>query len=306
MLELHALQVFLVAAETENFSETGRILQMSQPAVSGHIQALENRLNTRLFDRTGRNIKLNELGEAFVPVVRKLLREARLAEEFIAAQHGQLVGEISVGCSTATGKYLLPRVMARFLDVYPAVRLSCLVGPRGEALDRLIAGDIDLAVSSLRVPHREIEYRHVADDQLVLIAPPDHPWAQAGVIRPQDLLDHEIILRESTSGTAGTLNRELAALDLSLEVLKSRFVLGSTEAIVQAVMEGAAPGFASYLIAAPALRQEAVVQIEVEGLVMIQRLYMARHTNFRPTEAQKAFWEFVFAPENSYLRQIVT
>ena len=74
MLELHELQVFLVAAETENFSEAGRILQVSQPAVSAQIQALEQRLNTQLFDRAGRNIRLNEMGRALVPLVRSLLK----------------------------------------------------------------------------------------------------------------------------------------------------------------------------------------------------------------------------------------
>ena len=131
MLELHELQVFLVAAETENFSETGRLLQISQPAVSGHIQALEQRIQTQLFDRTGRNIKLNEVGEALVPMVRNLLKEARQIEEFIALRRGTMIGQLAIGGSTAAGKYILPKIMARFLETHPNVRITCDVGPRG-------------------------------------------------------------------------------------------------------------------------------------------------------------------------------
>ena len=76
MLDLYELQVFLIAAELENFSETARMLDISQPAVSGHIQSLEHRLNTQLFDRVGRHIRLNDAGAALVPSVRGLLKEA--------------------------------------------------------------------------------------------------------------------------------------------------------------------------------------------------------------------------------------
>lgn len=152
MLELDELLVFLTAAETENFSETGRLLQLSQPAVSAHIQALEQQLNTRLFERAGRNIKLNEIGEALVPVVRKLLKEAQSIEEFIASRHGTVIGQLTIGCSTASGKYTLPKIMARFMDCHPDVRILCHVGPRNQAIERLSAGKVDIAVSSLRVP----------------------------------------------------------------------------------------------------------------------------------------------------------
>ncbi len=304
MLDLHELKVFLVAAETENFSETGRILQISQPAVSGHIQSLEQQFKTQLFDRTGRNIKLNEVGEVLVPMARNLLKEAQQVEEFIALRRGTVIGQLTIGCSTAAGKYILPKIMARFLESNPNVRIVCDVGPRGRALDRMCAGEIDLAVSSLRVPRHSVEYRHFSDDLLILIAPPDHPWAAVGSITVDDLVEYPIILRETGSGTSITLNRELAAIDMSLDMLQSRLMLYNTEAIVQAVVEGIGPAFVSELAARPTLRQGLVVKVPVVGLTLLQRLYMARHAGFHATEAQTAFWDFTFAPENEDLRQI--
>jgi LysR family transcriptional regulator, low CO2-responsive transcriptional regulator len=306
MLDLHELHVFLVAAETENFSETGRILQISQPAVSGHIQSLEQRFKTQLFDRTGRNIKLNEVGEVLVPMARNLLKEAQQVEEFIALRRGTVIGQLTVGCSTAAGKYILPKIMARFLASNPNVRIVCDIGPRGRALDRMCAGEIDLAVSSLRVPRHAVEYRHFSDDLLILIAPPDHPWAAADSVSPGELVEYPLVLRETGSGTVITLNRELAALDMSVEMLQTRLVLFNTEAIVQAVVEGVAPAFVSELAAEPMLREGLVVKVPVVGLRLIQRLYMARHAGFHATEAQTAFWDFTFAPENENLRRIFT
>ena len=227
MLELHELQVFLVAAETENFSETGRILQISQPAVSAHIQSLEQRLNTRLFDRVGRNIKLNEAGELLLPRARTLIKETKQIEDFMASQKGALLGQLTLGCSTASGKYILPRIMARFMEQHPTVNLICQVGPRGYALDQLAAGQVDLAVSSLRVPRHGVEYKYFSDDLLTLIAPPDHPWASVDSITPEQLVEHPLILREPASGTTTTLNRELAAHDMSVEMLQSGWCCGT-------------------------------------------------------------------------------
>jgi LysR family transcriptional regulator, transcriptional activator of the cysJI operon len=306
MLEIYELQVFLVAAETENFSEAGRILDISQPAVSAHIQALEQRLNAKLFERTGRNIKLNEVGEAFVPVVRNLLKEVQRAEEFIATRQGTLTGQLIFGCSTAAGKYVLPRVMARFMEQNPDVRLVCQMGPRGLALDRLSAGEIDLAISSLRLPRKEIEYHHFADDLLILIAPPDHPWAKLGSITVNDLVEYPIVLRESGSGTSITINRELARFDMSIDMLQTRLILWNTESIVHAVMEGIGPAFVSQMSTISAIQQHQAVEIPVENLHLIQRLYMARHSGFHATEAQIAFWDFTFAPENEDLRPILS
>ena len=303
MLELHELQVFLVASETENFSEAGRILQISQPAVSAQIQTLENRLHTQLFDRAGRNIHLNEVGEALVPMVRNLLREAQHLEESITLYQGELIGRLTIGCSTAAGKYVLPKIMARFRNNYPSVNMTCYVGGREHALERLCAGQVALAVTSLRVPRSGIEYQHFSDDLLVLIAPPEHPWGNVDSLRPEDLANCQVVLREPVSGTCITLNRELAAFDMSVEMLQPCLTLWNTEAIVQAVVEGVAPAFVSHTAAESALREGLVVQVPVEGVRPIQRLYMARNTSFRSTEAQAAFWDFTFAPENEHLRQ---
>lgn len=306
MLELHELRVFLVAAETQNFSETGRILQISQPAVSGHIQSLEQRLNAQLFDRTGRNIKLNEVGEALVPVVRNLLKEAQQIEEFVARKRGAVLGQLNIGCSTAAGKYILPRLMARFMERYPDVHILCDVGPRGQALERLVEGKIDLAVSSLRIPRRGVEYQHLADDQLVLLVPAHHPWAERECLTPEELVEYPIVLREANSGTTITVNRALAAFDMSINMLQTRLILGNTESIVQAVIEGIGPGIVSQVATFPATSVGAAVEVPIDGLQLVQRLYMARHTGFRAGEAQTIFWDFAFAPENEDVRLILT
>lgn len=136
----------------------------------------------------------------------------------------------------------------------------------------------------------------------MLIVPPSHPWAQAKTITPEELVDYPIVLRKSNSGTSITINRELAQFDMSIDMLQSRLTLENTEFIVQAVNEGIGPAFVSRVSAEPMLDSGLAVEVPIKNMHLVQRLYMARNTDFRASESQAAFWDFTFAPENEDLR----
>jgi len=108
------MNVFLTAAETQNFSEAARQLHMTQPAVSMQIQSLEQRLGVDLFERSGRRIQLSEAGETLMPMARELVSMALTIEEAIKSLGGEVVGHLKLGCSTTAGKYILPQLIARF------------------------------------------------------------------------------------------------------------------------------------------------------------------------------------------------
>ena len=306
MLNLHELQVFLVAAETENFSETGRHLNLSQPAVSMQIRSLEKQLGVELFYRAGRHIRLTEAGNALIPMARGLVNQSIQVEESMASlQLGEVIGLLKIGCSTTVGKYILPRLIAGLRQHYPLVRVQCHVSKREDALQWLLNGEAHIAMSSLQEPLREIEYRPFLVDRIVLIANPDHRWAQnGGVITPEELLEEDFILRETTAGTYIALRNGLAEFELSPLSFKTVMTLENSEAIRMAVQEKIGVAFVSGLVAAESIRAGSLVSVEVKGLDIHTTLYLARHTGRPATRAQTAFWEFAFASENEALRQM--
>src|SRR5574341_999847 len=276
MLNVHELQVFLAAAETENFSEAGRRLNISQPAVSMQIRALETRMGMELFRRSGRHIALTE-------AVRALLR---------------------LVCFPTAVEYVLTRLLAGLRELYPGVEVVCHVTVRDNALQMLREGEVHIALSSLREPYKDIEYRPFLTDHIVLIVPPDHPWAHTRhPIQPEDLETQNFILREESSGTLQAIKEALAWHEMSLEHLNTVMVLGNSEAIRMAVQEGIGVSFVSIMVAAEAARNGTLHIVEVDGLNINTTLYMARHTGRPATRAQSAFWDFAFAPQNEYIRQ---
>ncbi len=293
MIDLNALQVFLAVSEYGSFSEAGRRLHISQSAVSQTIENLEKRFGTQLYARQGRRVVLTEAGQVLKPTARELLAAASRLEETMTSLQGEVVGEMTVGCSTTSGKYLLPGLIARFRTQYPKVRVNVAIHSREGVITRLQSGEIPLGVSSKRVDRKDLEYQEFFTDDVILIVPAGHRWATYRRIQPDDLLDEPIILREEAAGTHEVLMEGLRQHDIVPDMLNVVMELGNAEAIEMAVEEGIGVAFVSRLAAARGLELGRVVEVEVEGMYLSRKLYMARCCSYPGSRAQIEVWNFV-------------
>jgi DNA-binding transcriptional LysR family regulator len=295
MVELSNLRVFLVAAEELNFSKAARRLHMSQSAVSQNIQAMERAFNTELFIRGGRSVGLSESGQTILPMVREVLLAARLLEDSLQEIHNQVGGDLLIGCSTSAGRYLLPILLSEFRHDYPAVCPRVKVMSRDLVAERLSARIIPIGVASKLIEHREIESVPLFEDRIILIVPIHHPWANYGHALPSDLVDQPLIKCDETSGTCETVLEGLKHYQITVDNLNVVMELGSLEAVEMAVERGVGIAFVSEMIAARGLALGRVKKVEVEGLDLRRKIYMARHIGFPFTRAQSLFWEFAKA-----------
>lgn len=293
MLNLDSLKVFLAVAEYGSFSEAGRQLHLSQPAVSQIIQGLERQLGVQLFIRQGRTVQLTDGGQMLVPMARELLTSAQRVEQTMLSVQGEVIGEMTVGCSTASGKYLLPGMIARFRREYPQVRINVLVTSRESVINKLLSGDVCLGVSSKQIEHSDLEYQNFFKDDVILIVPASHPWAQYRKVYPDDLLEEPMILREEAAGTREVLTEGLLKCDISPDMLNVAMVLGNAEAIEMAVEEELGVAFISRLAAARGMELGRVVEVEVEGMNLIRNIYLVRNRKQPCTRAQTEFWQAI-------------
>lgn len=293
MLDVHQLNVFLKAAETLNFTQAARLLHMTQPSVSQHVQALEKQLGVELFRREGRQIALTDAGLALVPQAREIVNRSIRIEEQMRSLSGEVHGHLLVGCSTTPGKYLLPHLLAAFHHYYPKVRVSCHVASQSAALQSLNDGEVNFALASApALTYRNIEFQHFTTDEIVLIAPRDHPWATAGVVAPEALYDGAFILREESSGTQTVVAQQLIGAGVDPGRLRTILTLGNSEAIALAVQEGLGMGFVSRIVVTKLVRDEVAV-VPVAGVDFRREIFFGRYSGRPSTMAQEAFWEFV-------------
>ncbi len=293
MLNLSEVQVFTIAAETENFSETARRMHLSQPAVSQQIRSLEHFLGIELFQRSSRGVALADAGQILLPMARELLNLSRRIEETMRSLEEQVVGHLLIGCTTTAGKYVLPLLAAAFSQNHPNVRVTIEMCNCASVVDPLLAQEIHLGISSTKIVHRSMECQPFFTDDVVLIVPAGHPFAHRTSVRPVELLDQPFILREEGSSTCRMMQERLAEYGVRLGQLQVVMVVGSAEAIETAVEHGLGIAFVSRLAVRHGIELGHLVQVPVEGLRLERPLYVARNSRCAKTPAQDRFWHFV-------------
>ena len=194
----HAMRVFAKVAETGGFAPAARLLDMSPPAVTRSVAALEALIGTRLLVRTTRTTKLTEAGARYYDDCRRILADIDEAEAAAAGSYATPTGTLTVTASVLFGQmYVLP-VVAEFLDRHRAAAARTLFVDR---VTNLVDEGIDVAI---RIgPLRDSGYRaiHVGSVRRVIVASPAY-LERAGVPRePVDLERHDIIASEAARAT---------------------------------------------------------------------------------------------------------
>jgi DNA-binding transcriptional LysR family regulator len=297
MLDIHQLNVFVVAAEILNFTQAAQQLHMTQPSVSQHIQFLERHFDMELFIRNGRNLELTDAGMALLPLAREAVALSIRTDEMMDSLKGSIYGHLIVCCSTTPGKYILPNLLARFHRRHPQVRVTCQVSSQHDALRSVAEGDAHFALFSMNHTHfADLEAISFLCDPIVLIAPLNHAWAKRGEIDPSELMDGDFIMRESTSGTFNAVSDALISQNISINDLRILITLGNAEAIALAVQEGIGVGFVSQMVV-DRLCKGKVAEISIRGMEICREIYVGHNSRRPATNAQTAFWNFITADE---------
>jgi len=293
MLDLQELVVFLSAADNGNFSETGRTLHLSQPAVSQIIRNLEIRLGTKLFIRKGRTIRLTEAGIALIPMAKELLSCANRLKTDITSLHGEINGEINIGCSTCSGRYVLLDYIQGFLELFPQVRFNVRTCKRDSALDYLVKGQVDIGIVDGRIDHPDIESILILKDKISLIVPAKHPLAKHPRISSQSLLEQPVIIREEGSEIRDVTIKSLYEHRISIDMLHIVLIIDNSEAILRAVEKGIGIAFLPQATASEAIKSGRVVEIEISGLTLERELFAVRNRKQPLPRTQMELWDYI-------------
>jgi len=237
-MEDHKLKVFCTVAETRSFSKASEIIHLTQPAVSLLIQALEDIYETKLFDRTSNVVTLTPAGEMLYKYAKEILNLYAAAEKNIGEITGFVKGSISIGASSTIGNYLLPGVIADFKKTHPKIKVHLLVGNTKRIVELLNAGSIDIGLVEGDVARQKMVVEKLVLDELVLIVSPLHPWAKKKNISVVEITKEPFIFREEGSGTRQMIEKYLAKNKIATQDMTISMVLGSTEAIKEAVEAG--------------------------------------------------------------------
>ncbi len=265
-LENFRLVVFRAVAQQLSFRKAAEELYLTQPAVSLQIKALEEDLGVGLFDRSGSQIRLMPAGEALLKYAlesSRLLLEARHA---LAAVSGTQTGALTLGASTTIAQYVLPRLLSEFCASHPRVHPTLTSGNTEQIVTGVEEEKIALGFIEGPPRSRDLALAPFLEDELVLLAPAAHEWAERTAIAPEDLTGAPLLMRERGSGTRHIIELALERHHIRRSCLNVVMQLDSTEAIKSAVEAGFGVGFVSrWAIAKDARLGPAFKIVDIKG-----------------------------------------
>lgn len=233
---IQGLRVFLSIMKHGSLSAAGRELGMTQPAVSNHLHALEEKFGVCLLTR-GRPLKATLAGQCLAKHARKVLRDlSRLESEM--ARHAGPCGRLVVGASSTPAELLMPKLAVEFAKRYPDVALDVRVDDTEGVISALLEREIEAGVVGHEVEEPRLHGRIIEQDELVVVVSDTDELADTKV-SSRDLAGRAFVLREKGSGTRQAVEEGLAAAHVRPRIAME---LGSNAAVAGAVAAGAGLG----------------------------------------------------------------
>ena len=225
------LKVFYTVARRLNFTKAAEELLISQPAVTKHIKELENQFNLAFFDRRGNKVSLSPAGEVLLKHTEEIQNIYRQLEFELNQLNHAMKGVLHVGSSTSLTQYILPSLLARFHKIHQEVKVELLSGNSEQIEQALLDKRIEVGVIEGKSKRREIQYTPFLKDEIVLVCSSRNPLVKKEEIKPEELKQIPLLLREPGSGTLEVTADALKQQGIRLSDLKVEMQLGSTEAI---------------------------------------------------------------------------
>ncbi|MDD1414258.1 LysR substrate-binding domain-containing protein [Dolichospermum sp. ST_con] len=231
---LHQLKVFEAAARHGSFTRAAEELFLTQPTISMQIKQLTKSVGLPLFEQVGKRLYLTEAGRELFATCRQIFETIDKFQMTIADLKGLKQGQLKLAVIT-TAKYIVPRLLGPFCQLYPGIDISLQVTNHELILDRMMGNLDDLYIMSQIPDHFDVNAQPFLENPLVVIAPANHPLAQEKNIPIERLGEEPFIMREPGSGTRSAVQSLLEEHDIKVKV---KLELGSNEAIKQAIAGG--------------------------------------------------------------------
>jgi len=287
------IEAFVDLVETKSFSQTAHRLNVSQPAISQRITALEKSMNCQLFERRGDDLVVTQAGNYLYEQGKAII--AMWDATFLQIQNikDSPYGNLSIGASTIPAQFFIAPIIKKFRNTYPHIQIQLHVAGTQQVIRWLQDKKVDIAViGSKPQDDKTLSYFAVAKDQLQLIVPLNHPWAKRQSIAINELKDATFIMREKESGTRKILQAALEEHGISIDSLSILGEFGSTDAVIAAVESELGVSFVSKVAADRAIDLHKVKAIIVDNLLIERNLYCATKHDHNSLATTK-FIEFI-------------
>ena len=259
--DLLTLELFIAVVEVQSIAAAADRANLAASAISRRLSDLEASLGVELFKRHSRGIELTDAGSL-------LLRHARTVHGQIALMEGELLGfargdrgmvRLAANKSAIMGG--LPRELARFLEIYPLIRVDLDEGISPWIIQAVANSAADLGIFGANVPASGLQVAHYRNNRLVAVVPQGHALASQTLVCFAELLEHDFVCLEMGSSTDTLCRRAAEAMGREIRV---RVRIGSFEGQLRMVESGLGIGIVPHHVFEGQARRPGLVSIALD------------------------------------------
>lgn len=229
MIDLRLL-TFITVAKTKSYTKAAEILNITQPAVSQHIKFLEDEYEVHLIKKYGKGFDLTEEGLILFKYAEEIEVLYKALEMKLKNRSG-IIKTYSIGASMTIGGYILPYILGKYRRINQNINILLQVNNTKEILEKLIAGNINLAFIEGIFDKSKFKFKKYKEDELVLAVSPQHKFANKEQVTVQEILEDNLILREKGSGTREVIENQFFELGFDINNSKKYMEIGDISAI---------------------------------------------------------------------------
>ncbi|HEX7495806.1 MAG TPA: LysR substrate-binding domain-containing protein [Candidatus Limnocylindrales bacterium] len=274
-MELRQLEYFVAVADEASFTRAAEKLHVSQPGVSAQIRQLERELGQELLDRSGRTVRVTDVGAAVLGYAREALGAASGAQLAVDAFTGLIRGRVAVGMVIACSSFDFAELLAGYHRSYPAVEIALSEANSDELIARLQSGQLDLAYIALGgVAPAGLDLLEIADEALVAAVSEGDALATCRSMPLAAIGDRTLLSLPRGTGIRAIFDEACAGIGLrpritleasNLGILARLASLGLGVAILPESVAAATPGLHAIEITDPRMRGKVALAWRTEG-----------------------------------------
>jgi DNA-binding transcriptional LysR family regulator len=286
-MDFEQLRTFMEVSRLRSFSRAAEKLMVTQPAISAQIRTLETEVGARLFDRDGGKVTFTAAGRVFEPFAEHCLQCHNHIMVTVGELHRTPRGEISVSANEATSLYVLPAVFAQFKRQYTRVGLSIVRADRVRTMEAVLNREVDFGVVSLPVKDARLTVDSLHRDEVVLVAPSNHPLAAQETVKFAEILPQSLLVPKQGR------QRELIEDLFHSHDVQPRIAMEveSSELLKRLVIAGLGIGFLPRSNVLEETKSGALKILKVEGVRLNRELALIYRKDKTLTRAAHVFLE---------------
>jgi LysR family nitrogen assimilation transcriptional regulator len=288
-IDLKSLRYFSAVAAARSFSKAAGHLRIAQPALSLQVKRMEEELGVSLLVRTAKGVMLTSEGERFLRSTTEVLRHFQAACDDVKAGASEPVGNVALGLPQSMAKILTVPLVRETLERWPKIRLQVIEMNTGYVPGALNAGHIDLGMMFLADPVQGLQYRHLVDEQLVLVGPAgafqpiaNGRWQDVPTIPLRELTKLKLVLPTGMHSLRELIDGYAKRNRLNLNVIAE---VNAIPQLIDLARAGVGYTILSYSSVKENLEQNIVSGMRISEPAIVRQVFLCRSADIPHTHA---------------------